>query len=305
MCAPSSPTVLGLRPALARRPSLALPRSRALCVLPFWVLALCALAPLALSAQVDCGALGPLGAGPALIRDDGGSIALGIRARGELCRSGVSFRPSFPRSWQAGLKLDASVPARDLRIPQNVEVGAHAGGYLSLFRLGEDSDWDRGIVGAAVRVSYEADRGFEEQALSLGADLRFVDVLRSYLPSLVFTFDLVRPVRSEVRDSLDADRESHRRFEGRAYWYHAFQQTVFVELDAGWFRAWGLGPELEEVGFREGGYLAPGAGYLLDAPLPGGLRLRSLFLGYAHGQRPTGTRSEKAWSVGVEVGGGG
>lgn len=269
---------------------------------------------LALRAQTQCFDDRRVRVAPTLFQDGEGDRALGLRASAGVCRLEHDTRADFSRSSYAEGGLDVTVPVSELRIPQNLTGGLGAGLSISLARrapLDLDADPDDpdarfydfnyGFLGLGVRLGYEADAVWDEHGLTAGAQARWTDPTRSYLPSTVVTLEGVRPVRSELREGLDLDRETYARLGLSGYWRLPVTGSLELRLDAGHFRSWGLDAVLDEAGLGSGSYLAGEVGWRMAQPM-GRLSLDALFLGYAWGQQPTAVDEAKAWTVGVEVG---
>ncbi|TVP43889.1 MAG: hypothetical protein EA350_12790 [Gemmatimonadales bacterium] len=251
---------------------------------------------------------------PTLFQDGEGDRALGLRASAGVCRLEHDTRADFSRSTYLEGGVDVALPVSELRIPQNLTAGLGIGLSMSLARrapldLEADPDdpdarfydFNYGFLGLGARLGYETDPVWDEQGLTAGAELRWTDPVRAYLPSTAVTLEAVRPVRSGIRDGLGVDREPYARLALSGYWKLRATGPLELGLDAGHFRSWGLDPALDGAGLDSGSFLAGEVGWRVARPL-GRLSLDALFLGYAWGQRPTGVAETKAWTLGVEVG---
>jgi hypothetical protein len=251
---------------------------------------------------------------PALLQDDEGDRALGVRASAGVCRIQHDTRADFSRSafWEGA--VDATVPLSRLRLPQAMEAGVGGGLSVSLARrapldLDADPDdpdqgfWDfnYGFLGMGARAGYEADAVWDEHGWVGGAELRWTDPARVLLPSVVVGLQGVRPVGSRLRDGLGVEREAHGRLSLSGYWRLPLPGALELAMDAGHFRNWGLHSALEDVGLDSGSHLAGELGWRLGRPI-GPLRLDALFVGYAGGRPPTAIAGRRAWTVGVELG---
>jgi hypothetical protein len=269
---------------------------------------------LALQAQTQCFDDRRIRVAPTLFQDDQGDRSLGLRASAGVCRLEHDTRADFSQTSYLEGGLDVAVPVSELRIPQNMTGGLGAGLSISLARragLDLDADPDDpdagfydfnyGFLGLGVRLGYESNAVWDEHGLKAGAQVRWTDPVRSYLPSTVVTLEGVRPVRSEIREALEVDRELYARLGLTGYWRLHVTGPLELGLDAGHFRSWGLDPLLDQAGLDSGSYLAGEVGWRIARPM-GGLSLDALFLGYAWGQQPTGVDETRAWTLGVEVG---
>lgn len=207
--------------------------------------------------------------------------------------------------------MEGVVPFRRLGLPEQVEVGVETGLSVALSErrpldLDDDPDadlfrFDYGFAAVGARVGYEASTDFDEQALLGGAELRWTDPRRPLLPSVVLTGEVVQPTASDVREALGLDRGIHGRVGIRGYWLVGLPARFRVELDGTYFRTFGLDQALEVAGWDRGPYGSVEVARELNRAL-GRLRMESVFVGYARGQRPTGPDTRKAWLVGVELG---
>ncbi|CAN5759774.1 hypothetical protein BH23GEM11_BH23GEM11_06150 [soil metagenome] len=251
---------------------------------------------------------------PAYFRDGEGDRALGLAASAGVCRLEHDTRADFSRSTYLEAGVDLAVPLTRLRIPQSLTARLGIGLSTSLARrapLDLDADPDApgagfydfnyGFLGVGGRLGYEADATREEQGLTAGAELRWTDPTRSYLPSTVVTLEGVRPVRSEIREGLGVDRDLYTRLGLAGYWRLPVAGPLELVLDAGHFRSWGLVAALDDAGLNSGSYVAGEVGWRLVRPM-GRVSLDALFVGYAWGKQPTGVAETKAWTLGVELG---
>lgn len=266
------------------------------------------------SAQTTCPETGTdLGLAPAYLDDTEGDRSMGVELSFASCRPEYDTRPRFPRARYLGVQARGTVPLTELAIPQNLAASAWYGVSLSLSeRAPDDPDapldeapdafaFHHGFLGLGARIQYESSGDFDEQALAGGLELRYADPRRSLLPSTVVVWDWVKPTTSEVRDLLDLEGDVHGRLGVRGYWLVPIAGRFEAEVDGAYFWTFGLHEALEARGWDEGPYLAGTLAYGLGRPL-GPLMLRSLFVGYAYGQRPTAGREDRAWTLGAEIG---
>lgn len=228
------------------------------------------------------------------------------------CRQTFDTRRRFPRAFHRGLGFDGTVVFDDLRVPPDLQLSAFAGLSIQLTeRAQPDRDapldeaesyrFDHGILGMGGRVQFEASEDLDERAFVAGAQVRWVDVNRPWLPSTVIALDLVRPTSSEVRDLLELENDVHGRASMHGYWLIPLPGPLELEATGAHFWAFGLAELLEEQGWDDGPYLAGEVGVAVDWPL-GPLSLEEVFVGYAWGQRPTAGDKEEAWTLGLQLG---
>ncbi|MBW3533702.1 MAG: hypothetical protein KY453_00575 [Gemmatimonadetes bacterium] len=279
-----------------------------------WLAAAGALAASPAAAQTVCPATGShVSLAPAWIDDTRGGRAPGLTLSLAACRPDYDTRPRFPRARHLGLRLDGAVPVTELAIPQNLEASAWYGLSVSLSeRAPDDPELDLdaapdayafhyGFLGVGARAQYETSADFDEQALAGGAELRWVDPRRPLLPSTVVAWDGVKPLVSGVRDTLGLGSDVHSRLGVRGYWLVPLGRRLRTEIEGGYFWSFGLDDALEARGWDSGPFVAGELAFAVDRPL-GPLRLTSLFVGYARGQRPTDGERQRAWTLGAELG---
>ena len=272
------------------------------------------LGPLFLGAQEVCFDDRRVRVGPAVFRDDDEKWALGARASAGVCRIEHDTRADFSRSVFGEGAIRATVPFSDLRLPQGMEARLGGGLSISLARrapLDLDADPDDpdadfwafnyGFLGLGAHLGYEADAVWDEHGLVGGAELRWTDPRRSFLPSVVVSLQGVRPVGSALRESLDLERELHSRLSLAGYWGLPLPGPFEVALEAGHFRHWGLDGLLVDAGIDTGTHLATEIGWRVAQPM-GPLKLDALFVGYTWGQPPTSISEREAWTFGLEIG---
>lgn len=270
-----------------------------------------------LEAQVTCMERQGARVTPAYFHDGDGDGGVGIRLAAQHCRLSHDIRPRFARSTYLGGSFKAAVPFTELNIPQNAEAFLEVGVSVSLSErapidLDDDPDdpdveafrFDYGFGGLSARLQYESNTDLTEHALVGGAALQWVDPARPWLPSLVVTGEAVRPVRSDIREALELDREVHGRIGLRGYWLVPLARSLQGELDTAYFWTTGLESLLREAGWDRGPYLSTGLGWILDRRIGGEewLLLESISVSHAWGQRPTGPPEERGWMVGISVG---
>jgi len=260
------------------------------------------------AAQEFCAPTSAFKVAPAVIRDDAADWGLGLKASADACRSRHDFSEDFPRSSYLRGALEGQVAFAELRIPHQIAASLGVGFSMSLSKVntsgGIEDDFylfHHGFLGLGARGQYEASANLDEQAIAGGAELRYVDPLRWFLPSAVVTWQWVQPVRSEGREMLGVAVASHGRLVLQGYWLIGLGSRVRAEIDGTLFRAYGLEDALEATGWASGEYLAATLEYVTGARI-GPVYLGSVFVQYGTGQLPTDAKDRRAWTVGVEVG---
>lgn len=269
------------------------------------------------------------GVAPTFVRNADDENKLGGRAHVELCTSGHDLRRRevggevrtgrFPFSHH--LEMSAylvGVPSGEA-VPFQTSVAARGGLSLSLSgpapvvectaempdeeceRLmaeagGQAFDW--GFLVLTGHGKVEASAGWEERSAVAGGELRYAH-RSSWVPSLLLTYDWVKPIASEARDALDPDREPYGRAMLRGYWA-VTASRLRLELDVAAYQAHGLTSQLEAAGWDSGTYVSGTVG--LDPRWSAGfLTVESIFVQFADGRLPSSARNHRAWSGGIEL----
>jgi hypothetical protein len=276
------------------------------------VLLVAAASPVA--AQFGCPASArPVSIGPAYLDEIDGGRALGVSGSAGWCSADYDTRPRLPRARYIGFNADGAIPFARLALPQNVQASAWAGWTVSLTErapdVGGDLDavpaafrFDYGVLGFGGRVQYESRTDFDEQALAGGVEARWVNPRWRFSPSLVLAVNAVRPLTSELRDTIGAEHELHGRVALQAYWLAPIGEWLEFELDGRVFHGFGMDELVEAAGLDRGAFLAGTLGFVLRQQI-GPVGLDRLYVGYAHGQQPTDAEQRKAWTLGLRVAG--
>lgn len=272
------------------------------------------------------------GLAPTLVNNADGDHKPGARARAELCKSGHDLRldsdgqdgivPSkrFPYSYHLELSGRTLLVADGASVPHETVATASAGLSVSLsepaepvvcdddepeeecaFRMANvgSTNFDLGFVAVTGHGQYEASADRKEQAFAGGVEARYSH-LSPLVPSLLVTYDRVKPLTSESRTSLGVPEDSYGRWMVRGYWMIS-RKWLIAEIEAAAFRASGLESALEDAGWRSGQYVAAtlgvNPGWSNDV-----LTVHSIFARYANGQLPTALEDRETWTFGIELG---
>jgi len=270
--------------------------------------------PASAAAQTVCAIPGSRYAvAPAYLDDTEGNRSLAVAMSLSSCRAAYDTRPRLPRARYLGLHAGGTVPFTSLAVPPHLEARASYGSAICLCERAPDDPrapldeapeayaFHYGYLGLGARVQYEASNDLDEQGIVGAVELRWVDPSRWILPSLVVSLDVVKPTRSEVRDALDLERDAHGRVSVRGYWLVPLGGPLSAEIEGAYFWGLGLDAALAAEGFDGGRFLAGEMILGIDRAV-GRLLIESIFVGYAHGRRPTAGEETRAWSVGVALG---
>lgn len=276
------------------------------------------------------------GVAPALLSDTEGERRLGVELSASGCSSGhdlrrvegggrgsVEFTPPkpFPYSWTLGLDGRFSLVKDGDVVPLDNHVAGRAGISVSLSKPAEPVDcealdltdeecaqraanvgateFDWGFLALSFRAEYESSLGFSEQKLAGGLELRYAQ-LRGYIPSIVVSYDAVKPLSSDVRHAVGADDDFYWRWMLQGYVYHQVGR-VMGELEAATYRANGLASVLDALGRKDGRYLVGTLSLLPEWKVVGTLNVGRIYVRYSDGRMPSLTDGGRSYGVGVEL----
>jgi len=250
---------------------------------------------------------------PAYLDDTEGDRSLAVAMSFTSCRAAYDTRPRLPRARYLGLHAGGTIPFTSLAVPPHLEARASYGMSFCLCERAPDDPmapldeapdayaFHHGYLGLGARAQYEASNDLDEQGIVGAVELRWVDPTRWMLPSTVVSLEAVKPTKSEVRDALGLERAAHGRVSVRGYWLVPLGGPLSAEIEGAYFWSLGLDEGLTAEGFDEGPFLAGELMLGLDRAV-GRLLIESVFIGYAHGRRPTAGEETRAWSVGIALG---
>ena len=167
------------------------------------------------------------------------------------------------------------------------------------------TDVDIGYFLIGAEVDGEAGQKFDEVEGSLGVTLLYRSPRTArggiwpLVPSVEFDLELAKPMRSEVRDTLDArGRVSFALLWDRLQLINGPEALTRLRFDAEWRRYMDL--EDAELGIPERGtFIAFGASYEMTGWLP---YFRGLSVRWSEGEHPTQFEERKAWLIGLAFG---
>lgn len=275
---------------------------------------------------------GQFSAGPTLLSSAEGERRLGAAFSAAACSSGHDLRRTapdsfeivpprpFPFSWTLGGEGRFSLIRDGRPMPGENHVAGRGGLSVSLSKPAEpficpdempdeecaqrmvevgSTAFDLGFVSLSGRVRYESSLGFSEQQLAGGAELRYGH-LRGYIPSLVVTYDVVKPLQSDVRQAVGVPDDSFSRWMLQGYVRHQVGR-VRGDLEAAGFWASGMASQLDEIGWSDGGYVAGTVSVVVDRPIFGALRADRIYVRYSDGEHTSLPRPGQTWGVGFEL----
>lgn len=281
------------------------------------------------SAQIGmCQSGTRLGVGPAFLDNSDGERRLGAAVTGVLCSSGHDLRRSddgsetgaFPFSHVFAADAELTFLADGDLMPVRNHLSARGGILVSLSAPAEvvecteqmtDAEclaamsrvgataFDYGFVSLEAEAQVEASGGWNERSLVAGAELRYGHV-KGWIPSLVLSYDLVSPVSSEFRDAVGVDDDLYGRWRVQGYLSHRIG-PVSGAVEASAFKANGLAPALDALGWDNGSWIAATLGWALERNVADVFTVDRLYLTYSEGQPPTQPVAAESLTVGLEL----
>ena len=197
---------------------------------------------------------------------------------------------------RAGISVSLSKPAEPFECPPGMSDRECA---RRMAEVGA-TEFDFGFVALSGRARYESSLGFSEQNLAGGAELRYGH-LRGYIPSIVVTFDAVKPWQSDTRDEVGVADDTYWRWMVQGYLSHQVG-PVMGELDAGAFWANGLATALDQLGWDDGAYVVGTVSWVFDQDVWDVFTLDRVYARYTDGQQPSLPSGGESWGVGLELG---
>ncbi|HKJ03691.1 MAG TPA: hypothetical protein VJ997_14585 [Longimicrobiales bacterium] len=255
-------------------------------------------------------------AAPLFVNDTDGRRGLGGEALLSGCRMGHDLSTDFPRSYYLTGDADLMVFSSSLTVPQALTISGAFGWSVSLAKvnpvdtLSNDPDadtsagaraFDYGFLGVGGYGRFESSADRKERAVLFGAEFRYANPMWPFAPSLVATWDWVKPTSSRARAASDLGLDSYDRWTVRGYWLIPVR-SVTVEVDAAAFGARGLPSVLDAQGWDSGEYVRATLVWQLRQGLSRHFVLNGVTVAYADGQLPTAPANRHAVTVGVEVG---
>lgn len=212
----------------------------------------------------------------------------------------------FQRYIEFDLKAVGSLLSRPSLNPKHHQIDLFFG-YLVVFektaqddQLGQDIELKNyGSLSLGLNANLEANQTFTEQNLEQGAELRYINDSKKFLPVVEFSYLLVIPYRSDIREELNTDNNLFQQFEARAFWAIRFGQFL-LNPDFRYFRSLDLVPVLKENGLNEGFHSAISLGYVFGERDSGPLQFfEYIYLQYNRGQFPVYLENRETIEAGI------
>lgn len=212
----------------------------------------------------------------------------------------------FQRYIEFDLNAVGSLLSRPSLNPKHHQLDLFLG-YLVVFektaqgdQLGQDIELKNyGSLSLGLNANFEANQTFTEQNLEQGAELRYINESKKFLPVVELSYLLVIPYRSDFRDELNTDNNLFQRLEARAFW--AIRLGHFLlNPDFRYFRSADLAPVLKENGLDEGFHTAISLGYVFGERESGPMQFfKYIYLQYNRGQFPVYLDNRETIEAGI------
>ncbi|NBC65310.1 MAG: hypothetical protein GVY07_06590 [Bacteroidetes bacterium] len=244
---------------------------------------------------------------PNLARMDNDKIGYGVDVEAAYEKEyTVPSETGFPRFIEIDLSASASLLNKPSLNPNHQHVDVYLG-YLISFKKAQDltrgvepgSSPDYGALGFGFNANFEANQTFTEQNFEQGAELRYTNSSRKFLPVVELSYLFVIPYQSELREELNQSTDMFQRLNARAFWAIRFGQFL-LSPDFRYFRSIDLAPTLEENGLDEGFHSAVELGYVFRPRESGPLQFfEYVYLQYNRGQFPVYLENRETIEAGI------
>lgn len=218
----------------------------------------------------------------------------------------LTSETGFPRYIEFDMKLNGSILSKPAFNPNHQHLDVYFG-YLVSFKkaqelqLGQEPEPspDYGALGLGINANFEANQTFTEQNVEQGAELRYTNSSKKFLPVVELSYLFVIPYRSDFRDELNADNNLFQKLEARAFWAIRLGQFL-LNPDFRYFRSVDLAPVLKENGLDEGFHSAVSLGYVIGERDSGPLQFfEYIYLQYNRGQFPVYLDNRETIEAGI------
>lgn len=244
---------------------------------------------------------------PNLARMDNDKIGYGVDLEAGYEKDyTITSETGFPRFIEIDLSASASLLNKPSLNPNHQHVDVYLG-YLISFKKAQDltpgvepgASPDYGALGFGFNANFEANQTFTEQNFEQGAELRYTNSSKKFLPVLELSYLFVIPYQSEFREELNQSSDMFQRFNARAFWAIRFGQFL-LSPDFRYFKSIDLAPTLEDNGLDEGFHSAIELGYVFSPGESGPLQfLEYIYLQYNRGQFPVYLENRETIEAGI------
>lgn len=218
----------------------------------------------------------------------------------------ITSKTRYQRYIEFDLDAGASLLSRPSLNPKHHHFDLFLG-YLVVFektaqgdQLGEDMELKNyGSLSLGLNANFEANQIFTEQNFEQGAELRYINESKKFLPVVELSYLFVIPYRSDFREELNTENNMFQRLNARAFWAIRFGQFL-LSPDFRYFRSIDLAPTLEENGLDEGFHSAIELGYVFNPRESGPLKFfEYIYLQYNNGQFPVYLENRETIEAGI------
>jgi hypothetical protein len=218
----------------------------------------------------------------------------------------VTSKTGFPRYFKIDIHAIGSFLTKPSLNPNHQHLDLYLG-YLISFKKAQELELgaepepspDYGSLGFGLNANYEADQTFTEQNFEQGAELRYTNASKKFLPVLELSYLFVIPYRSDFREELNVSNNMFQRFEARAFWAIRFGPFL-LNPDFRYFRSVDLAQVLKENGLDEGLHTAISSGYVFEESDFGPFQFfEYIYLQYNRGQFPVYLDNRETIEAGI------
>lgn len=218
----------------------------------------------------------------------------------------LTTETGFPRYIEFDMKINGTVLSKPALNPNHQHLDLYLG-YLVSFKkaqelqLGQEPEpsKDYGALGLGINANFEANQTFTEQNIEQGAELRYTNSSKKFLPVVKLSYLFVIPYRSDFREELNTDNKLFQRFEARSFWAIRFGQFL-LNPDFRYFRSVDLAQVLKENGLDEGLHTAISLGYVFEERKSGPFQFfEYIYLQYNRGQFPVYLDNRETIEAGI------
>jgi len=263
---------------------------------------------------------------PAILRSED-AFTLAVRFSGAV-RDEYYSQPAagtYPKGWYYSAAAEGAVALKPRHNPENLTAKLNAGWSISLKRTPEPPEFspddpepqlprptkDWGFIEIGADVKAEADQVFDAVNLAGGGELSYINIKDEgwwfLVPSVVVGLNAVKPLKSDLRDSIDEDLSPFARIDGAASWKFLIGQRLNspilrplgLHVDFRFFNSFGLPEIVEESDDPLATYVALDVSYSLTDRLP---YVREIFVRFSNGRLPPEIQSTSAIYAGIVLG---
>ena len=230
------------------------------------------------------------------------------------------FEPMFALKLEGTLTWDRELNNEALLSDAKFGFSLLAKEKIKATTLSLDPDEDRiedhkiktwGYFNLLANLRHEADQAFKEQNLAVGLEFGYFNIqdegIWSFVPSVLLAYDLVTPLTSDLRSSLNLDKDSYSRLRLEASLKSSFGKQfprsnllhpLGLRLDYRYYYSSDLDNRLERIDYDQVSYFAGALTYTRDGSL-GPVNRQTYFIKLADGRIPPTEEDDTTLTLGV------